>query len=28
MNPGYLTRVTLVGMDGTSERVTASFEYL
>ncbi len=26
-HPGYLTRITLIGMDGTSERITAAFEY-
>ncbi len=26
-HPGYLTRVTLIGTDGTSERITAAWEY-
>ncbi len=26
-HPGYLTQITLIGMDGTSERITAAFEY-
>jgi len=26
-HPGYLTRITLIGNDGTSERITAAWEY-